>query len=321
MKLLQGDCLSLLPTIKESSIDLIVTDPPYFRVKSDEWDNQWQSETEFLAWCNDVLKEMVRVLKPNGSLYWFAGPYMAAKIELLIAKHCTVLNHLVWVKSSGHHHSCRKQSLRKFFPQTERIIFAEPKASSSQFSVKANGLHRSLFTPMASYFNNLRKAAGLSLQDCIDLCGSTSVSHYFSVSQFSFPSEAHFYRLMKAFGAKPQYVKTRKHFESLKIQYNALKKQYRQLRRPFSVTKEVPFTDVWHFSPVTYYAGKHPCEKPVEMLEHIINTSSHPGHTVLDAFMGSGNTGQACLRTGRKFIGIERDTKIFNKAKQRLFKA
>jgi len=79
MQLFQGGCLSVLPTLPEKSVDLIVTDPPYFRVKSNDWDNQWENESEFLTWCELVLFEMTRVLKPNGSLYWFAGPYMAAK--------------------------------------------------------------------------------------------------------------------------------------------------------------------------------------------------------------------------------------------------
>lgn len=42
------------------------------------------------------------------------------------------------------------------------------------------------------------------------------------------------------------------------------------------------------------------------------------GKTVLDPYMGSGTTGVACIRTGRRFIGIEKDPKHFEAARQRL---
>ncbi|WP_238334444.1 DNA methyltransferase [Arsenophonus endosymbiont of Bemisia tabaci] len=44
---------------------------------------------------------------------------------------------------------------------------------------------------------------------------------------------------------------------------------------------------MWNFPPVLYYRGKHSCEKPAALLEHIINVSSKPKHTVADFFMGS----------------------------------
>jgi DNA modification methylase len=46
--------------------------------------------------------------------------------------------------------------------------------------------------------------------------------------------------------------------------------------------------------------------------------SIQEGHTVLDPFMGSGTTGVACVRTGRKFIGVEKDPKYFQIACDRI---
>ena len=54
-------------------------------------------------------------------------------------------------------------------------------------------------------------------------------------------------------------------------------------------------------------------------MEYLIKTYSDPGDVVLDNTMGSGTTGVACRNTGRKFIGIERDEKYFEIAKQRIF--
>lgn len=64
----------------------------------------------------------------------------------------------------------------------------------------------------------------------------------------------------------------------------------------------------------------HPTEKPIDLLEYLIKTYTNEGDTVLDFTMGSGSTGIACLRTGRKFIGIELDKNYFNIAKNRIEK-
>ena len=45
-----GDCLDVLKTLADNSVDLIATDPPYFRVKGEAWDNQWASAAAFLDW-------------------------------------------------------------------------------------------------------------------------------------------------------------------------------------------------------------------------------------------------------------------------------
>jgi site-specific DNA-methyltransferase (adenine-specific) len=82
---------------------------------------------------------------------------------------------------------------------------------------------------------------------------------------------------------------------------------YTEAIRPFNATPDAPYTDVWTFPTVQGYAGKHPCEKPLEMLEHIIAASSRPGAVVLDCFAGSGNTLVAAKKLGRHYIGIDID--------------
>ena len=54
---------------------------------------------------------------------------------------------------------------------------------------------------------------------------------------------------------------------------------------------------------------KHPTEKPIELLEVLIENSSNEGDIIMDCFMGSGSTGIACINTNRKFVGIEIDKK------------
>ena len=62
----------------------------------------------------------------------------------------------------------------------------------------------------------------------------------------------------------------------------------------------------------------HPTQKPVALMEYLIRTYTNTGEVVLDNTMGSGTTGVACVNTGRKFIGIERDEKYFEIAEERI---
>lgn len=63
---------------------------------------------------------------------------------------------------------------------------------------------------------------------------------------------------------------------------------------------------------------KHPTEKPVELMEILIENSTGGGELVLDPFMGAGSTGVACKNLGRNFIGMEIDEKYFKIAKERI---
>lgn len=62
----------------------------------------------------------------------------------------------------------------------------------------------------------------------------------------------------------------------------------------------------------------HPTQKPVALLEYLIKTYTLEGETVLDNCMGSGSTGIACMNTGRRFIGIEKDDNYFEIARKRI---
>lgn len=62
----------------------------------------------------------------------------------------------------------------------------------------------------------------------------------------------------------------------------------------------------------------HPTQKPIDLMEYLIKTYTNEGDTVLDNCMGSGTTGVACKKTGRHFIGIEKDEKYFEIAVSRV---
>ena len=105
--------------------------------------------------------------------------------------------------------------------------------------------------------------------------------------------------------SKTQYQKICSVFKEIKP--NISMPQYEDVIRPFEVNSHVEYTDVWSFPSVRPYKGKHPAEKPLDMLEHCINSTTFEGDIVLDCFAGSGSSLIAALRTQRRTIGIEID--------------
>lgn len=65
----------------------------------------------------------------------------------------------------------------------------------------------------------------------------------------------------------------------------------------------------------------HPTQKPVALMDYLIRTYTNEGDTVLDNCMGSGTTGEAAVRAGRKFIGMEMNAEYFAYAQQRVTRA
>jgi adenine-specific DNA-methyltransferase len=303
----QGDALEELRAMGADSVDLILTDPPYFKVKAEWWDRQWEKPEGFLSWIGELSEEWRRVLRPNGSLYCFASPQMAARVEVEIGKRFRVLNQIVWQKDRdrGKHAAANKESLRAYFPNTERIIFAEQHGSDgyargeSSYTAKVDELRGFVFEPLRAYLAGEWERAGLTAGDANAACGNQMAGHYFTRSQWALPTRENYEKLReRANQAQGEY---------LRREYEDLRREYEDLRRPFSVTADVPYTDVWGFSPVTHYKGKHPCEKPQDLLRHVVESSTRPGAVVLDCFAGSGATLEAAASLGRSAIGVEID--------------
>lgn len=74
MELYNGDCLEILKTIPDKSVNLVLTDPPYnvsveTQKNGKRSVNKWDKIDNYVDWCILWLKECARVLKPNGVLY------------------------------------------------------------------------------------------------------------------------------------------------------------------------------------------------------------------------------------------------------------
>jgi site-specific DNA-methyltransferase (adenine-specific) len=327
-----GDCLDVMRGMADNSVDLVLTDPPYFKVKPDAWDRQWDKPAEFLSWLGEVVDECARVMKPNGSLFLFASPEMSARVECMIAERLNVLNCIRWDKTrskngSIHRRGC-KEIYRSFFPARESIIFAEHYGADNiakgeaGYGAKRDELRGFVFEPLRAYLDSERKRAGFTTRKVAEAfqkkSGSRTVTgmagHWFTNVQWTLPTEENYNWLRQLFNSSEGSG----FLEYLRREYEDLRREYEDLRRPFAVSADVPYTDTWTFDTVKPYAGKHPCEKPLDMLRHMIGTASRPGAVVLDPFMGSGTTGMACKETGREFIGIELDAEYYRIAEQRI---
>ena len=75
---------------------------------------------------------------------------------------------------------------------------------------------------------------------------------------------------------------------------------------------------VWRFAKDVQKSALHPTQKPVALIEELIKTYTNPGDVILDSCMGSGTTGVAAKNLGRRFIGIEKEQKYFEIAKERI---
>lgn len=64
--------------------------------------------------------------------------------------------------------------------------------------------------------------------------------------------------------------------------------------------------------------GKHPTQKPLDLLDRIVLASTNEGNLILDPFMGSGTTGVVALKHKRKFVGIEKEKEFIELAEKRL---
>jgi adenine-specific DNA-methyltransferase len=302
------DALELLRGLPDASVDCVLTDPPYNGVKADAWDNQWATDDDFIAWIGQLCEQWKRVLKPNGSLYVFASPRMAARVEVEIGRWFNVLNSLVWYKTTGNRNwSMDKQAARSYLPNTERIIFAEQFGADTYTDASRYDDH--VFEPIRRYLQSAFDSAGVHTDKANEFCNTSSMAsrHYFAKSQWAMPTRAHYAAMRIGLGG-----------DHLSREYDDLYAEYEALRRPFRVSAFVQFTDVWNFAPVQPRSGKHPCEKPLALLEHMIAASTRPGDVVLDTFAGSGATLDAARRLGRRYIGNDFDPHWVEYARRRL---
>ena len=278
-----------------NSVSLILTDPPYHSTKKSNiyGDTAFTEDQHYLDWMTEYAVEWRRVLKPNGSLFCFCAMQMSARLDVMLSKDFNMLSHVVWTKPNdpgfdGWKGKMSKEALRQWYAHSERILFAEPAVEGNLFR-----------SPFAEMLRDYRKQSGLSMHELTEVTGAFGkVNHGGAVSNWEAGRNT---------PSRDQYEKMR----TAILDTGKVKSMpsYEDAVRVFSMDASKEFTDVWTFPSVRPYKGKHPAEKPAEMLEHAVEATTSPGDIVLDCFAGSGSTALAALKLGRRTVAIEIESK------------
>lgn len=250
-QVINGSCFNILPQIEKESVDLVVADPPYYQIVKDEWDNQWQTETDYLEWCQKWTQEIYRILKPTGSFYVFGG-----------------------IGGKGN------SAFLKYILETEKLFIRDNWITWD----KKRGF-------------GMRKGWMFTREELV---------HFVKGKNFTFN---------KVFMKEKRKDKN-------PVPYRKSKgKAYYYQGGSFMTGRNV-WSDI---TPVTAYTKKygytgHIAQKPEELVERIIASSSNPGDLVLDPFLGSGTTAVSAKKLGRNFIGIEINKEYCDISEKRLNK-
>ncbi|MHC4196173.1 MAG: DNA methyltransferase [Planctomycetota bacterium] len=228
----------------------------------------------------------------------------AYRIELAIGEHFNVLNNIRWYKEAGWHQKTDKEAIRSYLSPWEAIIFAEQWFSDGAYQDRFSHTWSNGFLLLRDYFKCYQDAIGLKIGEINRILGHRKAEHafYWNSTQWDLPTKEVYQELGETFNTNGFL---RREYEDLRREYEDLRREYEDLRRPFNGNKDTPHTDLWTFSPVSDYPGKHPTEKPIALMEHIIKISTRPGDIILDFCMGNGTTLKAAQNLGRKAVGID----------------
>ena len=278
------DCMTFLKSLPSDSIDMVAADPPYCNVIKDKWDNQWKNEEEYIEWCREWTEECFRVLKPGKCFYVWGttkfDTFLRYKLDVLNkVQGAHYQNWIIW------HYDWGGRTKKNFARKHEDLLMYS-KGEEFDFYPDNILVERAVKTNMAI----TRK---------INL-----IKKYLSEGLIT----------DKDWNSWETYRLGKKDFDGLICELDALKSKDLKFKKG-----KIP-TDVWmknNHTTSKEYAGWHPTQKPLEIMDRIIKANTQPGDVVLDCFAGSGSTMISALRTGRKFIGCEFDESYIEKTWER----
>ena len=281
------DCLEFLKEIPDNSIDLVNVDPPYFEIVKNDWDNQWKSEQEYLDWCKEWTEECFRVLKPNRCFYVWGttktDTFLRYKLNVLNnIKDAHYQNWIIWHYDWG-------GRTKKTFARKHEDLFMYSKGKTFLFNADDVREERAVKTNMA-----IQRKMNLLEKKVANPSIVFGVKDDKSWKTYSLDKIA------------PQDWQAE--LDSLKAKNATFEKG------------KIP-TDVWmknNHTTSKEYAGWHPTQKPISILQRTILANTNPGDTVLDIFSGSGSTMIASVLCGRNFAGCEMSEEYYTKSLERL---
>jgi len=293
-----GDCLDVLATLPDNSVDSIVTDPPYgLSFMGKKWDYDVPSVA--------IWEQCLRVLKPGGHLLAFAGTRtqhrMACRIE---DAGFEIRDMIAWVYGSGFPKSHNLEGDHKGWgtalkPALEPITMARKPFSST---VAANVIQ---YGTGAINVDGCRVGTETRLNQS---AGNKNLEHRTTVTPVSSHNETDGRECVGRWPAN--IIHDGSNEAALSLKSGA---RFFYTAKAGKVDRESE--------------NNHPTVKPTMLMAYLCRLITQPGGTILDPFMGSGSTGKAATINGFRFIGIERDpeyhkiseARISNQHEGRLF--
>ena len=286
--------------------DLVFTDPPYGMKKENEGVlNDNLNAADLVEFNKQWIAVSFDNLKSNGAWYCWGNDeslldiYACILRPMIYGKKITFRNLITWDKGSG-----RGQNSEEFLSYpvaSEKCLFVVVGAATMSSGVfRTKEFFFEGFSGIRDYLCEELKKSGLKMKDVIKMT-STSASHYFSLSQWAFPTE-------KDYNTLREYCKG----AAFQKEYAELQKEYRKILPYFNNTHD-NMNDVWHFERARYTDNEsrtndvHATPKPIALCARGIKSSSRKGESILDLFGGSGSTLIACEQTGRKCYMMELD--------------
>ena len=305
-ELWHGDCLELMKNIPDGSVDLVLTDPPYGTMKGaalDGWKNQtteWDTAIDPVK----IFEQISRVLRQNGKAVLFSQePYTSRLITSAIPS-LPFAYRAMWYKNVHANALLAKSAMVSRYEDI--CIFTKPHDAECTNELR-------------DYFKRVLEFIGAkSCKEINSRLGHRKAEHCFYVTgngkgstQFSLCTEQTYNEIVSVFGIdKMDGFLSYAELARLNEKYTATFNLWQGGKSKSNVLEYKKDN-----------GGYHPTQKPVALLEDLIQTYSNEGDTVLDFTAGSGSTGVACVNTNRRFIGIELDEGYFNIAKKRIEEA
>ena len=338
-KIYNGDCLNIFKDIEDKSVNLVLIDPPYNIGKDKKWD-KWKTVNEYVEFMGKVFKECQRVLKDNGSFYFFHNDFLQiVELQNYINNNTDFVfkQLLVWNKRFDKANNkgfldgfIEVEKLRNYQKMAEYCLYYtfQDETGLNKINRKTNENYQELRKYIKRHLD--KKNLKYNSPEIINLFLDSGIYSNYNSARANAQNKLDYYK--KSF--EPMTEKLYNYLNPLlewENDYNWFKNVYKEYRQEYEELREeyeslrYTFNNLKiHHSVMDYEIAKkqgHITPKPVDLLEYLIKTSSNEGDIVLDCFMGSGSTGVACMNTNRKFIGIELDNNYFNIAKQRIEEA
>ena len=281
-----NDCIEVMREIPENSIDLVIADPPYWKVVGEKWDYQWKTEKDYVEWSLKWIKEVSRILRLGGTFYCFGYFRTLSLIVPYLEEMGLELRQQIILDKGMRSVSGRATKKYKMIPNvTESILFI----------IKDN---KQFIKP---FLKERQKEMGLTSKQINESLGVKSNgggmwSIYTGKNVCEqFPTEKLWNKLSNI----------------LRFEY-----PYNKLAQTFN--PQMGYTDVW--TDIDFYKEKHlhPTQKPLKLISRLIMASSNEGDIVLDPFSGSGSTQIGCIKLNRHYIGIELDENYYNISIERI---